>query len=92
MLLLDNAGFHTRPGLAIPDGLRLVYLLPYSPELQPAETLWTLVDEPLVNRLIPTLDEPANTIGARCCDLTERQIDISSRTNSAWWPKNRAPS
>ncbi len=42
VLLLDNAGFHTRPNLAVPDGIRLVYLPPYSPELQPAETLWAL--------------------------------------------------
>ena len=26
VLLLDNAGFHTRPNLAVPDGIRLVYL------------------------------------------------------------------
>ena len=56
MLLLDTAGFSTRHNLALPDGLRLVYLPPYSPELQPAETLWPLVDEPIVNKLVPTLD------------------------------------
>ena len=54
VLLLDNAGFYTRANLAVPDGLRLVYLPPYSPELQPAETLWPLVDEPIVNRLVPS--------------------------------------
>ncbi len=91
MLLLDNAGFHTRPNLAVPDGIRLVYLPPYSPELQPAETLWPLVDEPIVNKLVPTLDALVDTIGARCCDLTERQSEISSRTNFCWWPKNHAP-
>jgi transposase len=26
---------------------RLVYLPPYSPELQPAETLWELIDAPI---------------------------------------------
>ena len=50
------------------------------------------MDEPVVNKLVPTLDELVNIIGARCCDLTERQDAISSRTNFAWWPKNRAPS
>ena len=74
VLLLDNAGFYTRPHLAVPDGIRLVYLPPYSPELQPAETLWPLVDEPIVNRLVPTLDDLVNTIGARCCHLAERDL------------------
>ena len=91
VLLLDNAGFHTRANLAVPDGLQLVYLPPYSPELQPAETLWPLVDEPIVNRLVPTLDALVATIARRCCDLAERQSEISSRTNFAWWPKNRPP-
>src|SRR4051794_41749139 len=39
-LELDNAGRHTEPNLVVPDGIRLVYLPPYSPELQPAEHLW----------------------------------------------------
>ncbi len=91
VLLLDNAGFHTRPNLAVPDGIRLVYLPPYSPELQPAETLWPLVDEPVVNKLVPTLDDLVHIIGARCCDLADRQTEISSRTNFAWWPKNHPP-
>ena len=42
-----------------------------------------LVDEPIVNKLVPTLDDLANTIGARCCDLAGRQTEISSRTNFA---------
>src|SRR5688572_29339867 len=36
---LDNAGWHTAPNLVVPDGIRLVYLPRYSPELQPAEHL-----------------------------------------------------
>ena len=50
------------------------------------------MDEPIVNKLVPTLDDLVNTIGARCCDLAERQTEISSRTNFAWWPKNYPPS
>ena len=92
VLLLDNAGWHTLPNLVVPDGLRLVYLPPYSPELQPAETLWTLVDEPIVNRFVPNLDKLIRTITERCTDLTTRQPEIRSRTNFAWWPTNHSPS
>lgn len=55
VLELDNAGWHGQPNLKVPDGIRLVYLPPYTPELQPAETLWTLVDEPIVNQHIADL-------------------------------------
>jgi hypothetical protein len=41
-------GWHGPANLKIPDGIRLIYLPPYSPELQPAETLWALVDEPMI--------------------------------------------
>jgi hypothetical protein len=57
ILVLDGAGWHTAPGLAVPEGIRLVYLPPYTPELQPAETLWTHVDEPIANKHFETLDD-----------------------------------
>jgi transposase len=56
VLVLDNAGWHAPPDLTVPEGLRLVFLPPSSPELQPAEHLWPLLDEPLVNRNFETLD------------------------------------
>src|SRR4051812_18240530 len=44
VLGLDSAGWHTAPNLVVPDGIRLAYLPPYSPELQPAEHLWPILD------------------------------------------------
>ncbi len=35
VLLLDNAGWHTLTNLAVPDGLRLVYLPPTAPSFNP---------------------------------------------------------
>src|SRR4051794_29842020 len=55
VLVLDNAGWHTAPGLAVPGGVRLVHLPPYSPELQPAECLWPVLDEPLANKHFATI-------------------------------------
>ena len=39
LLVLDPAGCHTSGTLLVPEGLDLVFLPPYSPELQPAERL-----------------------------------------------------
>lgn len=44
VLVLDGAGWHTSRNLKVPEGMSLVFLPPYSPELQPAERLWSLVD------------------------------------------------
>ena len=87
VLQLDNAGWHSEAGLAVPEGIRLVYLPAYSPELQPAETLWALVDELIVNKHIPTLDELAQTIARRCVDLAGTPDRIRSQTRFHWWPE-----
>ena len=50
------------------------------------------MDEPTVNKLVPSLDDLVNTTGTRRCDLAQGQTEINSRTNFAWWPKNHTPS
>ncbi len=77
--------------LKIPDGIRLVYLPPYTPELQPAETLWALVDEPIVNKHIATIEDLEETIANQCVALAEQREQIQSRTGFHWWPKPIKP-
>jgi hypothetical protein len=50
----------------IPGGIRLVFLPPYTPELQPAETLWALVDEWIIKKHIATIKEREAKIAERC--------------------------
>jgi hypothetical protein len=87
VLVLDNAGWHGETGLEVPEGIRLVFLPPYTPELQPAETLWTLVDEPIVNKHIGTIAELDAIIGARCAALANERDTIKGRAGFHWWPK-----
>jgi transposase len=90
VLVLDNAGWHGPEDLAIPEGISLVFLPPYTPELQPAEHLWPLVDEPIANRHVASLDELGTIIAARC-----RQLDADTlrpHTHFHWWPRPVQPS
>jgi transposase len=85
VLALDNAGWHGPEGLAVPDGITLAFLPPYSPELQPAERLCPLVDEPVVNRHVASLAELEAIIAERC-----RRLDaaiIRPHTGFHWWPR-----
>lgn len=91
VLELDNAGWHGSPGLKVPDGIRLVYLPPYTPELQPAETLWTLVDEPIINSHVADLAELEQIIAKRCVHLASDPNQIKSRTKFHWWPATTKP-
>ncbi len=89
VLVLDNAGWHGPEGLAVPDGISLVFLPPYSPELQPAEHLWPLVDEPIVNRHVVSLDELSAIVAARCCQLDA--ATLKPHTDFHWRPKPGQP-
>ena len=40
VMLLDGAGWHKATTLKIPENMRLMFLPPYSPELNPVEHLW----------------------------------------------------
>lgn len=40
VMVLDNGSFHKAKKLAVPQNVELVFLPPYSPELNPAERLW----------------------------------------------------
>jgi putative transposase len=40
LLLLDNSGAHTAQRLTLPTNVRLVFLPPYCPELNPIERVW----------------------------------------------------
>ncbi len=45
LLVLDGAPNHRSGELAVPDNITLLYLPPYSPELNPKENLWDEIRE-----------------------------------------------
>lgn len=40
VLIMDQAGWHKSRRLVVPDNITILYLPPYSPELNPVERLW----------------------------------------------------
>src|SRR3954469_20015912 len=68
-----SAGRHTGPNLVVPDGIRLAYLPPYSPELQPAEHLCPVLEEPLANHYFATLADLEHVVTERCRVLNHDQ-------------------
>jgi len=88
LLVLDQAGWHVSAETLAMAGpmLELKHLPAYSPELMPAEHLWELVDEPLVNEVFEQLTELEATLAERCVALTEEPKRIRGRTLYHWWP------
>ena len=52
----------------------------YSPELQPAERLWPLTNEPIANRCFESLDELEVVLFERCRRLLQQQDLIRGLT------------
>jgi len=57
IIVLDNGAFHKAKALNIPDNILLVFLPPYSPELNPAEKIWAKFKRQFKNRLFKTIEE-----------------------------------
>lgn len=87
VLMVDGAGSHRSGDLVVPEGLHLIALPPYSPELQPAERLWPLTNEPLVNRHFGTLADLEAVQTARCRVLAGLTEQVRGRTLFHWWPR-----
>lgn len=91
VLVLDQAGWHIAHDLLVPDGIDLVLLPSYSPELQPAERLWPLVDEPVANRAFADLDALEAVLVERCRTLEADRATLQAHTHFHWWPPEPPP-
>jgi transposase len=57
VMVLYGAGWHKSPSFALPENLKLHFLSPYSPELNPVEHLWDeLREKHFHNRLFDSID------------------------------------
>ena len=88
LLVLDQAGWHTSGGVAVPEGLHLVFLPAYGPELQPAERLWPLANEGVANKLFETLEALEEAMARRV--LARRGEVVRALTLFHWWPQGAA--
>jgi transposase len=87
VLVLDRAGWHTSARLRVPEHVHLLFLPPYSPELQPAEHLWPLTNAVLVNQHFASIEDLEDAQLARCTALQRQPDRIRSTTQFSWWPK-----
>jgi len=57
-MVMDGAGWHKSKDLKVPANFNIIYLPPYSPELNPIERLWLYIKQHTIrNRIYQTLSE-----------------------------------
>jgi len=74
IILLDNGAFHKAKRLVIPSNIALIYLPPYSPELNPAEKVWWTIKRTLKNKFFATMKELTNEISLSAKQLSKQSI------------------
>lgn len=90
ILAMDQAGWHTSAQVKIPEGIHVVLMPPHSPELQPAERLWPLTNEPIANKCFETLAQLEEVLFQRCRALLAQRSLVRGLTCYHWWPKSAA--
>jgi len=85
VLIIDQAGWHMSQKLQIPEGIHLLSLPAYSPELQPSEKLWPLLHECVANKEIADMDTLEEQLVKRCQELRAQPETVFSHTLFDWW-------
>ncbi len=86
ILLMDGAGSHR--DVPLPDNVIRFPMLPYTPELQPAERLWPLLREAMANESFSTLDQLEGTLIERCRSMLSNPGEVQAITQFHWWPED----
>jgi transposase len=71
IIVLDNGAFHKASSLMIPDNIALLFLPPYSPELNPSEKIWALMKRLFTNMLITSMEQLSQFLYDASKSLTE---------------------
>jgi hypothetical protein len=79
IVLMDKAGWHTASELRVPKNLSLVFLPPYSPELNPIERLWLHLRD---NRLSHRVFQTTEAIIDSCCEAWNWLLTETGRIRS----------
>lgn len=74
IMVLDNGAFHKAKSLKIPANICLVFLPPYSPELNPAEKMWAILKRNFTNQFFKTLEDVGEFIANSIKTLSSEQI------------------
>lgn len=62
IIILDNGAFHRAKSLSIPDNIGLLFLPPYTPELNPAENMWQYIKDKVSMYVHNTLADLQRTL------------------------------
>ena len=84
VVIVDNAGWHMAKGLRVPANVRLHFLPPCTPELQPVEPFWVLVREAVANDTFDRLADLERVVLKRCRRLAQDRNTVKGAVGFRW--------
>lgn len=84
VMVLDGAPSHKGKELEVPENLALVFLPPYSPELNPAEQIWNVLRRDyFANRVFDSLNAATSQAEYGLANMASNRQALKSLT---YWP------
>lgn len=85
IMVMDGAGWHKSQAIDLPYNMRILFLPPYAPELNPVEHIWDELREKWFhNRVFASLESLERHLESALLVLENDQIRISSITAWPW--------
>ncbi|MEE1281960.1 MAG: IS630 family transposase [Acutalibacteraceae bacterium] len=83
ILVCDGAAWHKSNSLNIPNNIHLLFILPYTPEMNPIEQIWKEIRKRgFRNEIFQTLDKVVDRLCSTICSIS--QDTIKSITGRDW--------
>ncbi len=85
VMVLDGGGSHKAKDLKVPDNVALVFLPPYSPELDPVEQIWNVLRRDyFANRVFDSLNAATLQAETGLAHLAANRQALTDLTNWPW--------
>jgi hypothetical protein len=85
LMVMDGAGYHIAHALVVPPSVRLTFLPPYSPELNPVESIWDYLRENYTgNRLFASLGGVERRLCTAFSELRDDPMTVQSIALFSW--------
>lgn len=85
LMVLDGAGWHRAGNLRVPANMHLMFLPPYSPELNPVEHIWKSIRENwFANAVFKNMDGVENQLEKALAALESNPAAVAGLTGFPW--------
>jgi len=81
IIVLDNATFHKAKKLVVPSNIRLIFLPPYAPELNPAEKMWQKFKRAFSNKMFENIEQVKKFIYEMTISINNNDVMTICRCN-----------